>query len=74
MNSTMNTKEMQLHCPLDRVSQRVLEKAISSMGMSARSYATTLKVARTIADLEGAPSIEEPHILEALSYRSNVLP
>ena len=40
------------------------------MNMSARAYDRILKVARTIADLDGSPQVRAPHILEAISYRS----
>ena len=43
---------------------------MSSMNMSARAYDRILKVARTIADLDGSPQVRAPHIMEAISYRS----
>ena len=49
---------------------RQLKHAIESMNMSARAYDRILKVARTIADLDGSPQVRAPHILEAISYRS----
>ena len=47
----------------------LLEAAMARHSLSARAWARTLKVARTIADLEGAPRVEAPHVLEASSYR-----
>ncbi|MBQ7284212.1 MAG: YifB family Mg chelatase-like AAA ATPase, partial [Oscillospiraceae bacterium] len=60
-------KEM---CKTSKKAQTVLEKAFKSMGLSARSYDKILKVARTIADLEQSPLIEEMHMLEAVQYRN----
>ena len=44
--------------------------AMERMNMSARAYDRILKVARTIADLDGSPQVRAPHIMEAISYRS----
>jgi magnesium chelatase family protein len=43
---------------------------MAKLGLSARAYDRILKVARTIADIEGAPDIKKNHLLEAISYRS----
>ena len=51
------------------MSGRMLEKLMDSLGLSARAYSRILKVARTIADLEGVPGIEPEFISEAASYR-----
>ena len=48
---------------------RVLESTMERLGLSARAWARMLKVARTIADLEGATRVEGPHMLEACSFR-----
>ncbi len=58
------------YCRLDEESLALLKKAMQSIGLSARAYDRILKVARTIADLDGAPEINEMHIAEAVSYRS----
>ena len=48
---------------------RALKDGMDRLGLSARGWARTLKVARTIADLEGAPRVDAAHVLEATSYR-----
>ncbi|PIV64453.1 MAG: magnesium chelatase, partial [bacterium (Candidatus Ratteibacteria) CG01_land_8_20_14_3_00_40_19] len=58
------------HCSTNEESRNLLGLAIDKLGMSARAYDKILKVARTIADLEGSSSIETPHISEAIQYRS----
>ena len=57
-------------CSITAEGNRLLHSAFERMGMSARGYHRILKVARTIADLEGSAGIEPPHLLEALQYRS----
>lgn len=47
-----------------------MEYAFERLDLSARAYHRIIKVARTIADLEGEPRIREPHLLEAVGYRS----
>lgn len=68
-NSEMSTSEINKFCQLDKQSDEVLKKAITNLDLSARAYFRILKLARTIADLEGKENIEVSHILEALSYR-----
>ena len=58
------------YCSTNEESRNLLGLAIDKLGMSARAYDKILKVARTIADLEGSSSIETPHISEAIQYRS----
>lgn len=69
-NSQMTTKMLKKYCVLTEGGDRILEKAIEKFGLSPRAYHRILKVARTIADLEGREFIEEPHILEAIQYRT----
>lgn len=69
-NSQMGEKDMKAHCELDEMSQKVLKRAIQSLGLSARAYTRILKVARTIADIEGSDNIKVAHITEAIQYRS----
>ncbi len=56
-------------CPLDGDSSRLLEQAAEANGLSARGYHRTLRLARTIADLDASPNIRVLHIAEALSLR-----
>ncbi len=65
----MNNREIEQHCSLAAPEQQLLERAMERLGLSARAYHRVLKVARTIADLEGAAHIDASHLSEALSYR-----
>jgi len=69
-NAQMNSRLIRKHCELDPAGHRMLELAGDKLGFSARSYSRILKVARTIADLAGSESIREPHLAEAIQYRS----
>ena len=68
-NSEMSTKDINKFCTLDNESEMILKQAVQSMKLSARSYYRILKLARTIADLDGNPEIKCDYILEALSFR-----
>lgn len=57
-------------CVMSDEAQSVLKKAFEKLNLSARAYTKVLKVARTIADLEGKEIIEAPHVLEAVQYRA----
>lgn len=69
-NAKMNSKQIKEFCKLDEQSEMLLKNAFDKFKMSARGYTRILKVARTIADLEGAENINANHILEAISYRN----
>lgn len=69
MNARMTPKQIKTYCrPKDGASE-LLKQAVDEFGISARAYTRILKVGKTIADLEGAESIEENHIAEAIQYR-----
>lgn len=69
-NSAMSSKHIREHCALDADCEALLEKAMQRQGLSARAHDRILKVARTIADLDGSPNIGPQHISEAINYRS----
>ena len=68
-NAEMDSKLIERFCPLDDTCRGTLENLMVKMGFSMRAYYRIIKVARTIADLEGAPGILPSHLLEAASYR-----
>lgn len=70
INSKLSTKEINIYCFLVNEDSDFLEQALMKLGLSARAWHRILKVARTIADLEGSKNIERKHLTEALSYRS----
>ena len=69
-NAMMNSAMLRKFAPLDRACSELLERAMSHLNLSARAYDRIIKVARTIADLEGAENISPHHISEAIGYRS----
>ena len=69
-NAQMPPKMIRKHCAISADGERLLESAIQRLGLSARAHDRILKVARTIADLEAAPSIEPKHLSEAIQYRT----
>ena len=69
-NAHMKPRHIKKHCALDSPSEGLLADAVRQLGLSARAYHRILKVARTIADLEGSGRVLQHHILEAIQYRS----
>lgn len=68
-NAQMRPAEIRRHCAVDGDASRLLEAAIERLGLSARAHDRVLKVARTIADLAGAPRVSTSHVAEAIQYR-----
>ena len=68
-NAQMGTREVRRYCPLDAACSKLLGQAINRLGLSARAYHRIVKIARTIADLEGAPALHVQHVAEAVQYR-----
>lgn len=71
-NKEMNVQHIDTLCMLDSASKQLLKAAVERMNLSARAYHRTIKVARTIADLEDAEAMQVHHIAEALQYRQNI--
>lgn len=71
-NSQMNHAMLKEQCPLDNAAQSLLEMAFQKMNLSARSYDRIIKVARTIADLDGTANIDAKHIAEAVQLRNDI--
>jgi len=69
-NAQMNTRLIKKFCAIDAESHKLLEVAVNKLGLSARAYSRILKIARTIADIEGEASVKSAHISEAIQYRS----
>ncbi len=69
-NAQMGPQLIRKFCPVSSQSDEILRAAIDRLGLSARAYHRVLKVARTIADLEGKESIQPSHITEAVQYRT----
>ncbi len=69
-NAAMGRRQLEAHCVLDGECQRLMELAVTRLGMSARAHDRILKVARTIADLDEAAVIGPRHLAEAIQYRS----
>ncbi len=69
-NSGMNTKALNTYCVLTPECEQLMHEAFDRMGLTARSYDRILRVARTIADLEGEKTIGAMHIAEAIQYRT----
>ena len=69
-NTMMSSAMLRKFCPLSPTARRLLDAAMDRLQLSARAYDRIIKVARTIADLEGEADIQPQHISEAIGYRS----
>lgn len=70
-NALMSPSQLRACCALDEAGTKLMKAAFQTMGMTARSYDRVLKVARTIADLDGSEAIQPQHIAEAVQYRNS---
>ena len=70
LNARMTPEMLRRHCKLDDAASNLMRDAFESLGFSARGHDRVLRVARTIADLDGMENINEDHIAEAIMYRS----
>jgi magnesium chelatase family protein len=68
-NAEMETRDVKMFCPIDDKGEELLKMAVDRLGFSVRAYTRVLKVARTIADLNGEACILPSHISEAIQYR-----
>jgi magnesium chelatase family protein len=68
-NALMTTREIRQHCQLNDAGANLLRNSIQEMGLSARAHDKVLRVARTIADLDGRAEIMPEHVSEAVNYR-----
>jgi magnesium chelatase family protein len=69
-NAQMSARDLKRFCKPDGAAEKLLEAAMAKLGLSARAYTRILKVARTIADLDGQVDITAAHVAEAIQYRS----
>jgi magnesium chelatase family protein len=65
----MTHRQVRQFCKLDAAGEGLLKQAMQELGLSARAHDKVLRVARTIADLEGAPDVTATHLAEAVQYR-----
>jgi magnesium chelatase family protein len=72
-NSDINVRELNIYAPLDEDVRKILNQSAEKLQLSARAYHRTIKLARTISDIDGSDKIKISHILEALQYRPKEL-
>ena len=68
-NATMTSRQVRQFCKLDPAGETILKQAMTELGLSARAHDKVLRIARTIADLEGSAEIAAHHLAEAIQYR-----
>ncbi len=69
VNAQMSSRQLREYCILGNAEKAMLRDAVTQNGLSARAHDKILRVSRTIADLEGADSIQGEHVQEAINYR-----
>lgn len=69
-NAQLSGAALEEHCRCGKEEHGFLEQAVKTLGLSARAYTRILRIARTIADIEGAPTISVVHLAEAINYRT----
>jgi magnesium chelatase family protein len=70
LNAHMSSRQLRKYCALDEAGKGLLRQAMEDLGLSARAHDRSLRMARTISDLEGSADIQESHVTEAIGYRS----
>ena len=70
LNGRMGSRQLRKFCALDEEGKGLLRQAMDELGLSARAHDRILRVARTVADLEGSADIRPGHLVEAIGYRS----
>ena len=70
LNSNMPVKLLHKYCVPNEEASKLMKEAFESLGLSARGHDRVLRVARTIADLDGSEQIRSEHVAEAIMYRS----
>lgn len=68
-NAELSAKQLELFCPLEEHGREIMKEAFYRYNLSARAYHRIIKVARTIADLDGCEDIQAMHLCEAAGYR-----
>ena len=69
-NAAMSTRDLRRWCAISAPVESLLRTAVTRLGLSARAYHRVLKIARTVADLEGSAAIASSHVSEAIQYRA----
>ena len=70
LNAHMTSRQLRRHCALDEEGRGLLKQAMEGPGLPARAHDRILRVARTVADLEGSDRIQQGHVVEAIGYRT----